>query len=199
LKFAQALIYLAALWLWACTGAPTPTAVPPSPTPAPTRIPATFPPTWTPTDTHTPLPPSPTNTPSPTRSPTPTPGPEQIERICENFRFNYTFDRGETFEQDARIAFGVETQQWDVVVRFLAVHRLTGENRGLQIPSGQYVLAEMPVSLLPRPGLYDWTISVHHDELGDFCTQGGYFFVRSVPTQEVTQEPEATETPVFEG
>jgi hypothetical protein len=153
----------------------------------------TFPPTWTPTFTPSPPPPSPTSTPAPTLSPTPTLGAEHIERICETFRFEYGFDSGETFEQDEMIAFAVETQHWQVVVRFLAVHRLTGENQGLQMPGGQHVLAEMPVSLLPRPGLYDWTISVHHDALGDFCTQSGYFFVREGPPAEATEEPAATE------
>jgi hypothetical protein len=95
------------------------------------------------------------------------------------------------FETDDKIAFLVETQRWEVVVRFLAVHRRTGENRGIQIPGGQFVLAEMPVTLLPLPGLYDWTVSVHHDELGDFCQQGGYFFVsESTPDTETTEEPE---------
>ena len=39
----------------------------------------------------------------------PTLGPEQVARICETFHFDYAFDRGETFEPDDKIAFGVET------------------------------------------------------------------------------------------
>ncbi len=198
MKPGQAAVGLAAFFLWACSGAQTPTPVPPSPTSFPTRIPVTFPPTWTPTFTATAPPPSATNTPPPTLSPMPTLGPEHIERICETFRFDYAFDRGETFEQDDKIAFAVETQRWEVVIRFLAVHRLTGENQGLQMPGGQHVLVEMPVSLLPRPGLYDWTISIHHERLGDFCTQEGYFFVREEPPAEVTAEAEATEEAVAE-
>ena len=118
-----------------------------------------------------------------------------MERLCETFQFNSAYDRGETFEPDEKIAFSVEVQRPDVVVRFLAVHRLTGENRGIQIPGGQYVLAEMSVSRLPLPGLYDWTASVHHEELGDFCTQEGYFFVRAAPPGEATAEATA-EAPV---
>jgi hypothetical protein len=123
----------------------------------------------------------------------PTLDPQQLERICETFGFEYAFDPGETFDPDNKIAFAVDTQRWDVVVRFLAVHRLTGENQGLQVQGGQHVLVEMPVSLLPHPGLYDWTISIHHDLLGDFCTQDGYFFVREGTPAEATEEPEATE------
>lgn len=190
MKLTQIAACLAASLLWACTGTPSPSPLPPSATP--TRIPVTFPPTWTLTFTPTLPQPSPTNTASPTPPPTSTLGPEHIEAICENFRFTYQFDQGELFEPDDSIAFIVETQRWEVVVRFLAVHRLTGENRGLQIPGGQYVIAEMPVSLLPRPGLYDWTISVHHDELGDFCTQSGYFFVRAAQDAK----PEETEETV---
>jgi hypothetical protein len=129
----------------------------------------------------------------------PTLGPEQVARICETFRFDYSFDRGETFEPDDKIAFAVETQRWEVVIRFLAVHRVTGENQGLQMPGGQHVLVEMPASLLPRPGLYDWTMSIHHERLGDFCTQEGYFFVKAAPsegaTAEATVEAEATTEP----
>jgi hypothetical protein len=115
-------------------------------------------------------------------------------RLCETFQFNYAFDRGETFEHGEKIAFSVEVQRPDVVVRFLAVHRLTGENQGIQIPGGQVVLAEMPVSLLPLPGLYDWTVSVHHAELGDFCVQGGYFVVKTAPPGEATEEAAAEMT-----
>jgi len=187
LKFGPFVVCLSACLLWACTtGAPTPSPVPPSD--IPTRIPVTFPPTWTPTFTPTPRPLGPTDTPAPTVSPTATLGPEQMETICENFQFTYEFDQGEMFEPDEKIAFIVETQRWEVVVRFLAVHRRTGENRGVQLPSGQYVLAEMPVSYLPLPGLYDWTVNVHHDQLGDFCQQGGYFFVSALPAPEATAE-----------
>jgi hypothetical protein len=195
LKLAPLVVGVSACLLWACSGAQTPTLIPATETPFPTRIPVTFPPTWTPTDTATPLPPSPTNTPTPTLEPTATLGPEQIETICDNFQFIYEFDPGEMFEPGEKIAFVVETQRWEVVVRFLAVHRLTGENQGVQMPGGQFVLVEMPVTLLPHPGLYDWTVSVHHDELGDFCTQGGYFFVSDAPPPEATAEIEETKEP----
>ena len=195
MKFARLVVCLAAALLWACSGAPTPTAIPVTDTPFPTRIPVTFPPTWTPTNTQTPLPPSETNTPLPTIAPTATLGAENIQAICDNFQFIYQFQQGQNFDQGQSIAFIVETQRQEVVVRFLAVHRLTGQSHGLEAPGGQYVLALMPVSALPLPGLYDWMVSVHQDELGDFCTQSGYFFVRAASPAEATDEPEVTPEP----
>jgi hypothetical protein len=186
LAWAAAIIVCAA-----CSSAVTPSPIPVTRTPPFTPIRATFPPTWTPTDTGTPYPPTETNTPAPTLPPTATIGPEQIEEICDNFTFTREFDDGENFGWDKVIGFIVETQRTDVVVRFLAVHRATGDNQGVQLPGGQLVLVELPVNLLPSPGIYDWTISVHHNLAGDFCTQSGYFFASRFA--EGTEEPEATD------
>jgi hypothetical protein len=46
------------------------------------------------------------------------------------------------------------------VIRFIAVQRETGANQGVQLPGGQTALFELPVSALPGPGWYDWTLGV---------------------------------------
>lgn len=65
-------------------------------------------------------------------------------------------------------------------VIFFAQRRDSSDNRGLQMPGGQLNLVEFPVSLLPRPGLYDWRLYIDSAVYGQICEQTGYFFyVRS--------------------
>ena len=64
-----------------------------------------------------------------------------------------------------------------VMVRFLATHRETGENLGVQTAGGDMTALELPISQLPLPGLYDWSISIYVDTLGEQCTHTGTFVV----------------------
>jgi hypothetical protein len=80
----------------------------------------------------------------------------------------------------------------DVTIRFVAIHRRTGENQGVQFTGGQTILAELPVSILPYPGLYDWKLSIHSEIYGDLCEHEGTFEVLS-PENNIESTPEATQ------
>jgi len=184
LALKAAAILVAVPLLWACRTAP-PSTPAPSITPLPTTIiRGTLPPTWTPTNTNTPLPPSETNTPHPTLTPTATLGPDNI---CDGFDLYFPFPNGDRFGWDKVVPYTIQSGRTDVVIQLQIVHRRTGEQVGGEIPGGQFAILQMPVNILPHPGLYDWTITVHSDELGDFCAQEGYFF--ALPP---TEQPEAT-------
>jgi hypothetical protein len=158
----------------------------------------TLPPTWTPTSTETPAPPTPTRT--PTRPPTLTPTPAAGD-ICAALEIQSALDEdGRYFPWDGKIAIAIQNNTPDVIVRFLAVHRLTGDNKGFQIPGGGLYLVDFRVDLLPRPGLYDWTLSAISDSYGEICTQSGYFFIgrpewENAPDTTFETTPESEETP----
>ena len=71
-----------------------------------------------------------------------------------------------------------------VTVRFLAVHRETGENLGAEAASGELMALQLPISQLPLAGIYDWTVSIYVGSLGEQCAQSGSFVVA-----EATDEP----------
>jgi hypothetical protein len=191
--------YLAILCLIAACSpqlSPTPEISTPFPTNAAPLVPQTLPPTWTPTFTPTPLPPTVTPTITPTPSPIPT---ASAEDICAGFKLLHDFDTGKPYPWNGAITFYMTSTAPEVVIRFVAIHRSTGENQGAQFPGGQTIIAELPASLLPHPGLYDWKLSIHSEKYGDLCKQEGTFVVlrpeaTAEATTEVTPEamPEAT-------
>jgi hypothetical protein len=86
-----------------------------------------------------------------------------------------------------------------LTVRWLATHRLSGENLGVELAGGELFGMELPVNRLPRPGYYQWSVAVYGNAIGEQCKREGYFFVyrsasESTATVEVTSEatPEAT-------
>lgn len=62
-----------------------------------------------------------------------------------------------------------------VTVRFLAAHRRTDDSRSMDLPGGGLTGFQLPVSRLPAPGLYDWTVSLHSDAYGELCARDGWF------------------------
>jgi hypothetical protein len=71
-----------------------------------------------------------------------------------------------------------------VTVRFLAVHRETGENLGAQVAGGELMVLQLPISQLPLSGTYDWTVTIYVGSLGEQCARTGTFVVA-----EGTDEP----------
>ena len=174
----------------------------PPPTPTITATPlvrSTLPPTWTPTASPSPAPPSATPTATHTLTPQPTLSPDEI---CAGFEVLYEIPPGARYDWDKIIPLLFTLESPDVTARFLAVHRATGENQGLEIPGGQSFVFEFPVNWLPRPGVYDWTLGVHSPAYGDICTRSGTLTAvqpwlgaapSATPAAEFT--PEATAAP----
>lgn len=145
----------------------------PPPTPTVTATPlirSTLPPTWTPTVTPSPAPPSATPTTTATLTPVPT---LSADDICGGFTLLYEIPAGARYDWDKIIPLMFSIEAADVTVRFLAVHRATGENQGAEIAGGQTFIFEFPVALLPRPGVYDWTLGVYSPTYGDICVRSG--------------------------
>ena len=175
-KLAAGLWLPAAFFLLAACSSPAPVATrtPAAfPTLAGTPLPATLPPTWTPTFTPSPLPPS--ATPTPTRVPSATPTRSAAD-WCEQFRLLYEIPPLQVFRTDAIIPFVADIPA-GATMRFLAVHRRTGENQGVELLGGQSYLFEFPVNLLPRVGLYDWTLALITPDAAELCPRSGRFIV----------------------
>lgn len=166
----------AALALAAC-GAASPPAATPTPV-----IAATLPPTWTPAPSATAAPP--TAAPTLTRPPAPTATLSAAE-LCAGFTLLYELPAGARFAADGVIPIAVALEAAGPVVRFSAVQRGTGANQGVQFPGGQTALFELPVSALPGPGWYDWTLGVARtaDAAADalLCARAGAFEVAAPP------------------
>ena len=64
-----------------------------------------------------------------------------------------------------------------VTVRFLVVHRETGENLGAQVAGGELMVLQLPISQLPLAGTYDWSVSIYVGSLGEQCAHTGTFVV----------------------
>ncbi len=188
---ATGLLLTVAVFLGACApvSPPQPSATPGLfPTLADTPQPVTLPPTWTPTFTPTPAPPTATLTPPP--SPTPAPTLTAAE-ICDSLTLLYEIPPRHVYRWEQVIPFAFTIEADDVVVRFVATHHATEENQGLQLEGGQSYLFEFQVSLLPRPGLYDWSLVVHSPHYGDLCAREGLFFALQLgtPAPEITMTP----------
>lgn len=134
----------------------------------------TLPPTWTPTDTPSPAPP--TRTPTVTDTPTPEPTRSTVA-VCAAFLVDYGFEDGAYFPWSGQIniIFGSDDPRYPV--RFLATHRLSGENLGVEVPGGQPFGMQFPVERLPRHGLYDWSLTVVTPQGDEICRRGGFVFV----------------------
>ncbi len=187
---ATALILTVAVLLGACS----PSALTPSATPGlfptldDTPQAATLPPTWTPTFTPSPAPPTAT----PTLPPSPTPAPTlTAEEICERLELLYEIPPRKVYRWAQVIPFALTLDAPEVSIRFLATHRATGENQGIQLEGQQSYLFEFPVNLLPRPGLYDWELVIQSAAYGDLCQREGMFFALQLATPEA--EAAATE------
>ena len=72
-----------------------------------------------------------------------------------------------------------------ITVRFVAVHQDTGENLGAEATGGEITVLELPISQLPLPGDYDWSVSLFIGSLGEQCRRSGTF---AVAEAEVTAE-----------
>jgi hypothetical protein len=64
-----------------------------------------------------------------------------------------------------------------IMVRFEAAHRETGETLGAEAVGGEIMALELPVSQLGQAGVYDWTVSIFVNSLGEHCAQSGTFEV----------------------
>lgn len=188
----------AAVFALAACGAASRPAVTPTPLRAPT-----LPPTWTPTPSATPAPPTATPTPSPVPTLTAT---LSAAELCAGFTLLYTIPEGARFAADGVIPLAVTLAAAGPVVRFIAVQRATGANQGVQLPGGQTALFELPVSALPGPGWYDWTLGVARadDAPADalLCARTGAFEVAAqpapVPDWLIPRRPTATPRPAAE-
>jgi hypothetical protein len=101
------------------------------------------------------------------------------DAICDGFKVLYEMSPGERFAWEGGIPIMAGTEANDVVVRFNAVHRDSGESRLVELPGGQIVVAELPANLLPHVGVYDWILNVYSERYGDLCTRTGTFVVLS--------------------
>lgn len=128
---------------------------------------STLPPTWTPSFTP---PPSATFTDTPTPSQTPTPS---ARSICAGLSVLYEIENNQRFAWEGGIPIIAGTDINETVIRFNAVHRQSGAARLVELPGGQMVMAELPTNLLPRPGFYDWTLSVYSEPYGEICERSG--------------------------
>ncbi len=193
--YATGLWLTVAFFLWACTPAQT--------TPQPTRTPslfatlsgpvaeATLPPTWTPTFTPSPLPPTATETAVPTFTPAPT---LTAAEICTGFVLFYEIPDRKVFRWDRVIPFAFDITAEDVKVQFVATHRRTGQNQGLELVGGETYLFEFPVNFLPVSGVYDWHLSVISDQYGELCPHSGTFIALNLPSP-ATSTPTPSITP----
>lgn len=162
-------LVLLVLLLTAC-GQPGP---PPSLTPSATPLSrATLPPTWTPTDSPTPAP-----TRTATRPPTLTPTRTLADR-CAGFEVAVNIDDGARFTPDATIPLYFASDSPDLVIRFTATARATGEVLGVDVPGGRPFGFQLPLARLPGYGWFDWQIGLYSQADGDICVQSGSFFVR---------------------
>lgn len=143
----------------------------------------TLPPTWTLTPTPTPAPPTVTQT--PTRTPTAT-ATLSAAAICDTFEVDTNLDQRRILGPAMSVTVIVNAPT-DATVRFMAVHTTTGDNRGVDFPGGPMAGFQLPVSRLPAPGRYDWTVKLISPVYGDLCERGGWFIItqsESTPANE---------------
>jgi hypothetical protein len=173
-----------ALLLAACAPGITPTLAN-QPAATVTPVPrSTLPPLWTPSDT-----PTITLTPTPTATPSRTPTPS-VEDICAAFGLLHDFTGKTIYDWGSYIPILVNLERRDVLLRFTATHRLSGEGTGFELPGGQPVIMEFRISALPRPGTYDWTLGLRSETYGDICELTGSFIaLRPTPIPPPTSTP----------
>jgi hypothetical protein len=164
---------------------------------------ATLPPSWTPTFTPTA---SPTRT--PTLTPSITPTLTEIE-VCDELVVMDTYDGRRYYDYDETVIILFGTELRGTTMRATVEHRLGQE--GVLIPTIEQIpltTLNIPISALPRHGLYDWSIELLDDEENVLCEKGGLFVagfpITETPTpvipENITQTPNViivTATPVF--
>jgi hypothetical protein len=122
---------------------------------------------------------------------TPTAG---AESICAGFELLHDFSGELVYPWDGYIPILVRLDSRDAWIRFTATHRISGEGTGFELPGGQTVAMEFQMRALPRPGTYDWTLSVRTEAYGEICALNGSFLaLRPTPTPLPTLAAEATE------
>ncbi len=83
-------------------------------------------------------------------------------------------------------------------VYLTVINRETNEGILVQWQASQAFNMAVDMLLLPAPGLYDWTLSVHYEALGDLCPVSGWFerleqaspTATSEATEALTEAPE---------
>lgn len=204
--------FIAALLVVSLIGAACSPPVTPTPTTATTLTPtsrlsthegtlvrATLPPTWT--ETPTPLPTA-TFTPTPVTPTATLTAVPSLDELCDTFSVSPGFADGRTFQWSDTITmlFGTTlTAVGDpgagipvpLTVRWLATERESGENLGLELAGGEIFAMELPISRLPRPGTYDWTVGVYGTGFDAQCIHEGTFTV-SAPPPDAESTAEAT-------
>jgi hypothetical protein len=185
----------AAVFLSACGGTPTATAVTVLPndtelgtlvavaltasaqpvTPTSDARP-TLPATWTPTFTATAAPPTATMTPTPTPTITPT---LSEGDICERFSVTTNLIGAapslKFLGGRDQITLYTTAAAPDATIYFQAVHHWTGESRQASLPGGQANILTLPVRILPGTGQYDWTLAVRTADGDEICGRTGSF------------------------
>jgi hypothetical protein len=162
----------------------------------------TLPPTWTPTFTPTATD-TPTVTPTPTTTPTRSP-----DDICAGFIVGDDRGSGASYPYNSNFSLLIGTDTEDATMRFFARHRLSETGVGVdEIPPVPLTMLTLPMTALPRPGLYDWTMTLLDGDGEILCEREGYFFAQrpelltlQAPTATpitvvVTATPETTSTP----
>lgn len=163
----------------------------------------TLPPTWTPTFTPTA---TETFTPTVTPSPTQTLSPAEF---CEAEFFTVIPASGTSLPFTGSFRAIVGSDAPDVFLIFRLTHRLGGERAEEQYPRPRLVNFEVPIRVLPRPGLYDWQFQLTDADGNVLCEEGGHFFAgreewvtptvtptEAPPVVVVTATPEDTQTPI---
>lgn len=137
------------------------------------------------------------------------------DEACEAFIVVDDQGAGASYPHTANFDLFIGTTVPDTTMRFLARHRLTALAVGVDaIEPVPLTSITVPMTALPRPGLYDWTMTLLNSDGEALCERGGYFFAGreewitptiEVPTSDttptviyivVTATPEGMNTPV---
>ena len=175
---------------------------------APGRLPVfaqrpTLPPSWTPTFT-----PTATETFTPTMTPSPTHTLSPAE-FCEAQFFTVIPGSGTSVPFTGAFKALVGSDAANTTLIFRLTHRLGGEQAVEEYPRPRLVNFEVPIRVLPRPGLYDWQFQLVDADGNVLCEESGYFFAgreewvtpTATPTEAppvvvVTATPQNTPTPI---
>jgi hypothetical protein len=151
----------------------------------------TLPPTWTPTFT-------PTATDTPTITPTPSITPTlTATEACERFQANTLIPekRYYAYTDTFSLIFGTDIPA--VTADFIAAHRVGTEAVGLfDIERVDINTINIPINVLPRHGLYDWSLALVDADERVLCERSGVFIAGFPVTHTPTTLPgPPTQTP----
>jgi hypothetical protein len=169
---------IAALLLFACTGAP-----PATDTPAPTArfatsVPGqrpTLPPSWTPTAT-----PTITLTPTITATFTAT-ATRTVDEICANFAALIGLVDGRTYTTADRIQLLLSIDDPTLIIDLVLINEDSEEEERYELPGGQLYAGQLDLSLDPGPGMYRWQVSIRDGDRRDLCALSGAFLLEEAP------------------